>query len=189
MTGATPRVSYDQLVAALRDLCAGGSTGTLFMVTDENHAMRLGLDGGDIVTLVAGDICDEAAIPALRAIKSASYRFKMGLLIDTPAADKPLDTESLLATLAGEKTAPRQTSPPQGDTLMQVRGIVESEALDVIGPIARVLCAEHCAEVQDLRSLKKALERIAVEIHDADRAQELRSRVMDRVRKTLPALQ
>lgn len=189
MPGSTPRVPYDQIIAALRDLCAAGSTGTLFIATDDNHAVRVGLNGGEIVTLVAGDSRDEAAIPALRAIKGGSYQFKKDLLFDARAADKPADTERLLAFLEGKKMAPNHTSPAPGDTLTQVRAIVESEAVDVIGPMARVLCAEHCARVKDLASLDKALERIAVEIQDADRAKALRSRVMERVRQALPTLE
>ncbi len=187
MTASTSRVPYGEIVAALRDLCTARSTGTLFIATDDNHAVRIGVNHGQIVTLEAGDRRDEAAIPVLRAIKSGSYRFQQGRLFDSRAADKPPVTERLLAALEGGRPAPSHPSPAANDTLTQVREIVESEAVDVIGPIAGVLCAEHCAEVGDLHSLKQALERIAVEIRDPDRAEELQRRVMERLSESLPA--
>ncbi len=112
---------------------------------------------------------------------------QQGRLFDPRTADKPPVAERLLAALKGGRTAANHPSPARDDTLTQVCEIVESEAVDVIGPIAGVLCAEHCAEVRDLHSLNKALERIAVQIHDPDRAEELQRRVMERLSKSLPA--
>lgn len=181
MTGSASRVPYGEMVAALRELCAAGSTGTLFIVTDDNHSVRVGLDRGKIMTLVAGDSCNEAAIPVFQAIKKGSYRFQDGLILDRRAGDTPADSERLFKALVGEAVAPGPPPTPRDDTLTKALEIIESEALGIIGPIARVLCAEHCAEVRDLPSLQQAIERIAVEIDDPERAEELRRRVMERL--------
>lgn len=48
MSKENQKLSYDELIQELTELCIAQSTGTMFIVTDMGHSVRIGMKDGNI---------------------------------------------------------------------------------------------------------------------------------------------
>jgi hypothetical protein len=175
-------MSYRDLMTELGALCAAKRTGTMFIATTDNHAARIGLRQGDIVSLVFRAQRGLEALDHIRKITAGSFRFSDAVLDKAAHADLPY-TADLLALMIGEESplpppapappraaAPRAptaaaTPPVEHSQLVRAQAVIESELTEFVGPIAPLLCREHIARTAaagppwDWRELVEAVAR------------------------------
>jgi hypothetical protein len=199
----------DQLIAELRDLCAGKRTGTLFIITIENHLAQIVLRDGEIVALSYRLTRGPDALAALKAFGAARYRFQSESV--QPADPRLPSTAELLAALGGESgpipapaqrppaseptpmSAPRPVGirPPTdagrsqdaGETVGRLRPLIERELAEFLGPMAPLICDEHLAGRTGLgpQEISKVVEAIAGEIGDPAKEAQFKQRVLAQV--------
>ena len=197
-------MSYRQLMTELGALCAAKRTGTMFIATTDNHAARIGLRQGDIVSLVFRAQRGLEALDHIRKITAASFRFSDAVLDRLAHPDLP-HTADLLALMVGEESplpppapappiaaAPRPpaaaAAPPVGHPqLVRAQAVIESELTEFVGPIGPLLCREHIARTAaagppwDWRELVEAVAReIGDPAKEARFTQQTLARLPDR---------
>ena len=89
---------HDRLIDELHALCVAGRSGTMFIITGENHAAQFVLRNGEIVYLTYRLLRGLDALPSMRIFTVGRYRFQ-----DEPVdrADPGLPpTPDLLALLS-----------------------------------------------------------------------------------------
>lgn len=197
-------MSYRELMTELGALCAAKRTGTMFIATTDNHAARIGLRQGDIVTLVFRAQRGLEALDHIRKITAGSFSFSDAVLDKAAHADLPY-TADLLALLLGAESplpppasarplaaAPRAaaaaaTPPVEHPQLVRAQAVIESELTEFVGPIAPLLCREHIARIAaagppwDWRELVEA---VAREIGDSTKEDRFKQQVLARLSKT-----
>lgn len=94
-------LDFKELLDELRDLCANRRTGTMFIHTDSNHAVRFGLEDGRIFLCSFGKYRGLDAIPHLLGIQSGKYSFAEAVFNSGSEVPQPT-TEELLEALAEE---------------------------------------------------------------------------------------
>ena len=67
-------ITRTQLIALLRQLVDEKRTSTLYVHTDENHLIAVGVDAGEIVSLICGPKQGERAIPLVRRMGTGTFR-------------------------------------------------------------------------------------------------------------------
>ena len=197
-------MSYRQLMTELGALCAAKRTGTMFIATTDNHAARIGLRQGDIVSLVFRAQRGLEALDHIRKITAGSFRFSDAVLDKAAHPDLPY-TADLLALMVGEESplpppapappmaaAPRPpaaaAAPPVGHPqLVRAQAVIESELTEFVGPIGPLLCREHIARAAaagppwDWRELVEAVAReIGDPAKEARFKQQTLARLSDR---------
>jgi hypothetical protein len=148
---------HDRLIDELHALCVAGRSGTMFIITGENHAAQFVLRNGEIVYLTYRLLRGLDALPSMRIFTAGRYRFQ-----DEPVdrADPGLPpTPDLLALLSPEHTGtvePPPTEPTTGTAKApdSLRLLIERELAEFLGPMASLICEEHLAQATDLDSPK-----------------------------------
>ncbi len=200
----------DQLIAELRSLCAAKRTGTLFMITIENHPAQVVLRDGEIVGLSYRLNRGPAALAPLKAFAAARYRFQQESVSSTdprlpptaevlallgaesgPAADRPQPPSTTDSRTAAVPTAPADTRPAAdagssldaGEAIGRFRPLVERELAEFLGPMAGLICQEHLADRTSLGSqeVAKLVEAIAKEIGDPAKEAQFKRRVLSQL--------
>jgi hypothetical protein len=175
---------HDRLIDELHALCVAGRSGTMFIITGENHAAQFLLRNGEIVYLTYRLLRGLDALPSMRIFTAGRYRFQ----------DEPVDrtdpglppTPDLLALLSPEHTGtvePPQTEPTTGTAKApdSLRLLIERELAEFLGPMASLICAEHLAQATDLdspKSLARLVEAIANEIGDPTKEAHFKQQVL-----------
>jgi hypothetical protein len=169
----------DQLIAELRSLCAATRSGTLFIITLENHPAQVVLRDGEIVGVSYRLTRGPEALAPLSVFSAARYRFQRE---SVPVADPRLPpTADILARLSAESrpaegpqpastsdASPRADARPTADarspgdmgsgpevgleseTVGRLRPLIERELAEFLGPMAAVICDEHLARLTEL---------------------------------------
>lgn len=175
---------HDRLIDELHGFCVAGRSGTMFIITGENHAAQFVLRSGEIVYLTYRLLRGLDALPSMRSFTAGRYRFQ----------DEPVDrtdpglppTPDLLALLTPEHTGtvePPQTEPPIGTAKApdSLRLLIERELAEFLGPMASLICEEHLAQAADLdspESLARLVEAIANEIGDPTKEAHFKHQVL-----------
>ena len=195
----------DQLIAELRSLCAAKRTGTLFIITLENHPAQLVLRDGEIVGLSYRLTRGPDALAPLKVFGAARYRFQQE---SVQSADPRLPpTAEILALLSpgsasvgvGRQSPPPTdhptggAEPPSGarpaasggpsldaEAFGRLRPLIERELAEFLGPMAPLICDEHLAGRTGLGSQEVArlVEAIAREIGDPAKEARFTQRVL-----------
>jgi hypothetical protein len=197
----------DQLIAELRSLCAAKRTGTLFIITIENHPAQVVLRDGEIVGLSYRLNRGPDALAPLKAFAAARYRFQQESVSSTDPRLPP--TAEVLAVLGAESRsapdrppAPSTTAsrtaavaPPPADTrpaigsspdiseaVDRLRLLIERELAEFLGPMAGLICGEHLADPSaGSQEVAKLLEAIAKEIGDPAKEAQFKQRVLSQL--------
>lgn len=194
------------IVAELAALCAAGANGILYVITDTQRQVRIGLAAGHVTSLALLGSKGAAALEQLRQVRSGRCRFE-ACEPPPPQSDLP-PTPALLGRLRGEDAipapppapAPAPVAPPAvppapsaepaSATAPGARrlaaappapepdwAVVEAELAELIGPMAGFV-------VEDARraggDAALVLTRIAQDIGDAALAARFRARVQQR---------
>ena len=177
--------SYHELMQALKSLCIQRSTGTIFIATPDNHFGRIVLKGGEIISLIFGTKSGESAIPFIRAIKAGKFKFSQGHAHADGNENLPPSPVLLNRLSAGvPASGPAARAAVNKNMLGQVYRIVEGELVEIIGPIANLVCSEHKEKfgtITQAGELSVMLESIAREIGDAGKARHFMERVWERL--------
>ncbi len=171
-------MNFLALAGEIRQLCAGGASGTLFVTTEDDHSVRIAVEAGNIVSLAAGHLKGAAVIARLKASGSLRYRFQRDVVIRVPGED-----DVPLAALDDEDAAllcPGTTEPEIG---AEVLDIIRNEAVECMGPMANMICTDHLQNVTTSEGMAAAITAISSEMGDAALARQFQSRVQSRLRE------
>lgn len=195
--GPSPGVSdeglrpHDRLIDELHSLCVAGRSGTMFIITGENHAAQFVLRGGAIVCLTYRLLRGLDALPSMRTFTAGRYRFQDEIVERT---DPGLpSTPDLLAMLIPEHrgaVGPPQTEPTASTVRASdsLRPLIERELAEYLGPMASLICEEHLVRAIDLdspQSLARLVEAIANEIGDPTKEALFTRQVLSKLQGSL----
>ena len=200
-------VPYAELLSELSRLCAARRTGTMFIATTDNQSARIGLQQGDIISLVFRTQRGLEAIDRIRKITAGRFTFSDTVVDRVASADLPT-TSDLLSLLAGNRAlpvvsttpappapppdaAPRPGAPAQAQAaaspeLVRVQGVIEAELTEFVGPIAPLLCRGHISKAAAAGSpldLPALVEAVAREIGDRAKEDRFKQQALARLRE------
>ena len=181
MGDSDPVLTYRQLIAEVRRLCAQRQTGWLFITTSDNHSVRFGLENGAIVALMFRNQTGLEALAAIQRVLKGSLSFSSGPPSAKPQAGLP-PTPELLALLQSAATDhPDEAdtgSGPLDETLARSRPIIEAELVEQLGPMARLVIDEHLPAASNLTDL---IDSLARELSDPAKSASFKERVRRRL--------
>ena len=200
LTGASPAGStasgdgsvllpHDGIIDALRSFCAAKRSGTMFIITADNHVAQFTLRGGEVVGLSHRLLRGVDALPSMRTFTAGRYRFVEEPIARTDPGLPP--TLDLLALLISEHVGladSPQSLPPtpsMRQAIEPLRSLIESELTEVLGPMAGLICEEHLAHIPALSSLQhftRLVEAIAKEIGEPAKEAQFKQRVLSNFR-------
>jgi hypothetical protein len=159
-------------------------SGTLFIITADNHVAQFILRNGEIVGLSYRLVRGLDALPSLRTFTAGRYRFVEEPIARTDPGLPP--TPDLLALLtpehAGSGESPPSSPPPHMKQACEsARALIEPELTEFLGPMAALICQEHLARLPVLTSLHhvtRLVEAIAKEIGDPTKEAQFTQRVL-----------
>ena len=93
-------LNYDALIQEVRRLCLEARTGTIFIATSENHAVRIVIQRGAITHVVARGQAGMAAMAPIKEISGGRLTYSEGA-IDAGKPQSLPTTSELLAMLSG----------------------------------------------------------------------------------------
>jgi hypothetical protein len=200
-------VPYAELLSELSRLCAARRTGTMFIATTDNQSARIGLQQGDIISLVFRTQRGLEAIDRIRKITAGRFTFSDTVVDRVASADLPT-TSDLLSLLAGNRAppvvsatpappapppdaAPRPGAPAQAQAaarpeLVRVQAVIEAELTEFVGPIAPLLCRGHISRAAAAGSpldLPALVEAVAREIGDRAKEDRFKQQALARLRE------
>lgn len=177
-----------RVVDYLKQLCAQGRSGTLFLVSDDNRMAQVRLDNGQIASLLCRNRRGLEALGILRNMQHARLRFDESFMakdendnlstqaiFDTlfSAAGGAVDAPSGAAPAApAEPAAP---APAKGPALLltpQVKATIQRVMTQYIGPMAEIICDDHFDAAGNMQALVQLL---AGEISAPEQAAKFRA--------------
>jgi len=192
-----PMVKYGALLDSLRELVQSGSTGTLFVATNDNHSANFGFEDGEIVAIRCQRFRGIDALDAVLSIQFGRCRFvphSAGIhkvsepLPPTSELLEILEANQEIANSLEPQSAPASVPAPQpaatlGLSVSNIQRIVEDEAMEYLGPMAGVVCDEHFEEIPPTSeaAVLRLLGRISAEINDKKREDEFKTRTLSRL--------
>lgn len=207
------RITHPELLSLVRDLIAQGKTATLYITTDKNHSVVIGIDGGRIVALSSGLRHGEKAIPAIREMTEGNYRIE-SFAVPAHAHTLP-PTQTILSLMQGEDSTAEEAPDPQVAAHAELPAAssptmaLPSEPLqplplafdpksahdtlcqilcDYLGPICSMICDENEEQlggVHNPRDLEVLIDLLAREIQEPSEAEEFTNRARERLEKML----
>jgi hypothetical protein len=183
--GTDGLLSYAELIAEVRRLCAQRSSGCIFITTSDNHAIRFELRSGKIIALSFRQHTGAKAVESIQRITGGQLRYSAEVVERAPQADLPPTPELLAALGASGMMATSDSNgagsaPPRAD-FDRSRTVIESELAEYLGPMATLVCQEHMALATDVNDLVESLAR---ELRDAAKAASFREQVRKRLAGT-----
>jgi hypothetical protein len=181
VSAGQPLVGYDELLRALRQLCAERRVGTLYVTTADNKAASFTLLEGEIVGVRFRVYRGREALPHLKAILLSRHAFSEGNVADTDP-DLPT-TGEILQILGVVAPAPAAPAPARGPAarpaarasrvdLGRVQAVLEGELVEYLGPMAKMICTEcieKTAPIDGPADLRRLIDALAQEIGDPAR--------------------
>ncbi len=156
-------VPFLRIVDALRQLCAQGRSGTVFLVSDDNRMAQVRLDKGNIASMLCRNRRGVEALGIMRSMASARLRFDESFLVKDEHDN--LSTEAIFDALAGSLAGVAAAAPagprPAGTAGMALtpalKGTIERIMTGYIGPMAQIICEDHFAAAGNLQALVQLL--------------------------------
>lgn len=181
-------MSHRQLVDLLYRHCKQRASGTVFFNLPNGQSARLVLSRGVIHWIAFEHLRGREAIESMRQIDEARFSFNPQLRMAIGEQKLP-STTYILKRLYKQKNKPAtvtalpverevvssevSSEDPQDDFVEErrfnqdhVRSIVEQEALEYLGPIARLLCADYLKSMPSQLSLSQVRQLIGALKHD-----------------------
>ena len=166
-------VPFDQVVAFLRQLSHEHRVGTLFITTADNKSATISLLGGEIVGVSFRVLRGRDALLLIKGIGLSRYAFHDGKVPDTDPDLPP--THEILALFGARAEAPKPAARPEaGPEARKIQLILETELVEYLGPMARIVCREHvekASSLADAASLGRLVDDLAREISDRKQAE------------------
>jgi hypothetical protein len=152
-----------RIVDYLRQLCAQGRSGTVFLVSDDNRMAQVRLDKGKIASMLCRNRRGVEALGIMRSMANARLRFDESFLVKDEHDN--LSTEAIFDALAGS-FAGVEAAPPALPRAAATAGMALTPALKAtiervmtgyIGPMAQIICEDHFAAAGNLQALVQLL--------------------------------
>ena len=178
-------ITRDQLAALLQSQMAERQTNTLYVHTDDNHLIAVGIERGEIVSLTCGARRGKRALPLIRNMHSGTYRFDENVMPDRRATTELPTGKELLASLTDEAEDTEQGKPcDQG----QLQSILCKVLQDHMGPMAALVCRETIEAAGGLDSadkVKRVIDNLAREIDDPREASQFQDRALTELKQLI----
>lgn len=189
-------LTFEQLIAELRQLCHRHLTGTMFITTDDNHSVRFVLENGEIVSWAYGHRRGTEALNKILTVKSGRYSFAEGIFNSVDELPLP-NTDELLQVLESgiDGTINSEillSEPPVDDQFAQT----ETEELRLhgealvrafgnelslyLGPLGSHACqhyAEQIRQIQSQKDLFNLIDQVVTELDDSRDIEQFRQRI------------
>jgi hypothetical protein len=150
-----------RVVDYLRQLCAQGRSGTVFLVSDDNRMAQVRLDKGQIASLLCRNRRGIEALGILRSMANARLRFDETFLVkdehdnlSTQAIFDALGGGSGGAALAPAAAPPR---PAAMELTPALKATIQRVMTQYIGPMAEIICYGHFEAAGNLQALVQLL--------------------------------
>jgi hypothetical protein len=168
---------FQGIVDYLKQLCAQGRSGTVFLVSDDNRMAQVRLDNGQIASLLCRNLRGLEALGIVRGMRHARLRFDetfLGkgendhlsnqaifeqLFADAPAAPASRAAPAAPATVAPPAVA-KPTAAAAAPALLltpHVKATIERVMTQYIGPMAQIICEDHFDAAGNMHALVELL--------------------------------
>jgi hypothetical protein len=155
-----------RIVDYLKQLCAQGRSGTVFLVSDDNRMAQVRLDNGQIASLLCRNLRGLDALGILRGMRHARLRFDESFL--AKGENDHLSTQAIFDQLfAAADGAPAATATarpaaataglPALQLTPQVKATIERVMTQYIGPMAEIICDDHFDAAGNMQALVQLL--------------------------------
>jgi hypothetical protein len=161
-------IPFLRVVDYLRQLCAQGRSGTVFLVSDDNRMAQVRLDKGQIASLLCRNRRGIEALGILRSMANARLRFDETFLVKDEHDN--LSTQAIFDALGGSSTGaeaapsaaapPRPAAPASAPALLltpAVKATIQRVMTQYIGPMAEIICEDHFDAAGNLQALVQLL--------------------------------
>jgi len=182
-TNAHPLLPFQEILSEIKHLVATKSTGTVFITSQDNHAVQIGLDSGNVIGCRFRFKRGNDALPLIAAMEAGRYSFANASYSGEDASLPP--TTDLLHILEGDGS--RQTLSATANTEMgggEVATMLLQELALCLGPIASILIDDYLQDegaVDSPKELQKMILTLADEIDDPKRRDEFLQRVQSKL--------
>ena len=155
-------IQFSEIISLLEALCLKGETGTLFIATDTHKFGQIAIHNGQISFILFAGKRGMDAIPLLRMQKKGRCNFKPGelpSLSDTlPAKNIVLEQLHASGWLPQKRNGQSDNVFPDGGSIsVAQKNILREELAKYIGPVAAIVCDEHCGPGAHLDSVLQAM--------------------------------
>jgi hypothetical protein len=192
-------MNYESFLAYIEQMVRHKESGALFMRTDLNHSVVLGVDQGEIVAIAAGPKRGLEAIDRITEMSSCSLRRDERMVLGLLAGGLPSTNEILQRLNEGRseqaaaepKSSGSEPSPAEGRPIDPSRaGKILCDLLhEFLGPVAPMICDEitdNGRKLQTSNQLADAISRLAGEIDSAAEARAFRDKAYRLLADQLP---
>jgi hypothetical protein len=179
---------FQRIVDYLKQLCAQGRSGTLFLVSDDNRMAQVRLDNGQIASLLCRNRRGLEALGILRNMQHARLRFDESFMVKDENDNLSTQAifDSLFSSAGGAADAPSGAAPaapsksaaaaPARSSALQltpqVKATIERVMTQYIGPMAEIICDDHFDAAGNMQALVQLL---ADEISAPEQAAKFRA--------------
>lgn len=178
------------LVKRIISLCQQQASGTVFIVTEDNHLARVVLIQGKIVCASLQRMEGIKAIKALSNLASGAFGFNPDLQVVTRKQILP-DTNSLLQILQSGvvNQSPLQTDGSSQQVAQlpaspEILHVMVQESTEYLGPMASILCQEYMQDLPDainLSHIQQVIRLLERDINNPEKADKFNSAVRNRL--------
>lgn len=179
---------FQGIVDYLKQLCAQGRSGTVFLVSDDNRMAQVRLDNGQIASLLCRNLRGLEALGMVRGMRHARLRFDEnflakgendhlsnqavfeGLFAEAPATPAAPVIRAAPAVVA----SPVAVKPAAAAALLltpHIKATIERVMTLYIGPMAQIICEDHFDAAGNMHAL---IELLAGEISAPQQAAKFR---------------
>ena len=173
-------ITRNELVDLLKMLIGKRCSNTVYVRTDDNHLIAIGVEAGAIVSLMAGPRHGERAIATLQNLRSGTYRIEPSVAAQRrgglPSSDE------ILRRIAEEGTE------GAGGDVHWIQNTLCKLLVTYLGPIAPLVCQQTMASAGPLSSRDKILgvvETLAREIEVPAEAERFRAQATHELARAL----
>jgi hypothetical protein len=185
-------MSYAQVMDELRRACVEKKSGTMMLATADNQLARISLHDGEVVSINYRLKHGRDAIPLLKEIKQARVKFTHGKGGMDPAAGGTgalPPTSDIMRMLNAEGAAPAAAPAPTAGTVStdqvpKALKVIESELIEVLGPLANIVWGEHLDKLGKpvlASKLRGFVDGLAKEIGDPTKVQAFKDKVWQKI--------
>ena len=178
-----PLLPSQEIFDEIRQLVAAKSTGTIFITSQDNHAVQIGLDNGDIIGCRYRFKRGKAALPLIAAMGAGRYSFDSTNYVGEDSSLPP--TANLLHILEGGSGSQAMlvtSSTEKGGE--EVATVLLQELALYLGPIASILIDDYLQDegaIDTPDGLQRMIMTLADEIDEPGRKKEFLQRVQSKL--------
>ena len=146
---------FQGIVDYLKQLCAQGRSGTVFLVSDDNRMAQVRLDNGQIASLLCRNLRGLEAVGILRGMRHARLRFDESFM--ARGENDHLSNQAIFEQLFAEGPASPVPAPPALMLTPHVKATIERVMTQYIGPMAQIICEAHFDAAGNMHALVQLL--------------------------------